>query len=186
MSHSLSLRAIVISTVFVAFPVSAQDGLPNSICRRTPALDTDYWRADSNLPAQLNARSGGSRNLTYTDLLNAVDQALQGIARQSRARIRHRVKTTPDTCSVNGTSPPCIVGRTNAQDNQCASEQGLAHGGCGANGNGCHVVICLDNIDAQNQCIEILQTEICSCSESSYCSQYNGLSCDEEIGRASC
>lgn len=135
--------------LFAAPILAANPNESDSFCERFfGGPESSVWRVDDNLASQLNVRSNGSISLDDTEMLNAVDQVFQNWPRQSRVRIRARVKSTVENCFGNdGDTRPCIEGALDSEDNECldATNATAAHAGCDL--DGCSVVFCLDNLE---------------------------------------
>lgn len=140
-------RLLLAAPILLAANASlAVSGEADSFClNENKAPVTEYWQVDDELSGELNALSFGVMNISYTELVNAVDQALQAISRHSRVEIRARVvDDIPSDCTGEDATP-CIIG---IQDDVCVDNPGFkAHAAC-APGVVCHVVFCVENIAA--------------------------------------
>ena len=153
------MKRIMIAVVLGnALPTLASDGNSDDYClfSSTGFSPIRVVRVDDDLSGQMNFRSDDFISFSLTDpseIENAVDEAIQNMVRQSRARLEVRTADGTFDCHANDSDQTsCIVGATNAQSNACADPNNadvIAYSFCGDDGygnKGCNLVYCLDHL----------------------------------------
>jgi hypothetical protein len=104
------------------------------------------WTVDQSMFSAMDARVGAAPGyFTLTDMQVVADQAVQNLSRHTRARMRHRVRTSAAAQSCgpfSNSDEPCIA-LTSVGDNNVCSEGAVAFGVCGpSDGVKCRVAFC--------------------------------------------